>query len=197
MPPPLILSTLLPPLNAQPWPIQAPSPLVRWRLSSRSPLVHRLVVASPVVARLRLASPFVAQPPHASILDPSSLFPPAGCRVASLCTASASQRAAASRLAVSSPLPMRRRHCRQCAGVFAVIAIAIVTLVARRQAGAVALVVIVVKVRCHLHCRRRIPSRLRHHRRCHRPWRLRRHRRCHRVPFSFGWKWLRFFCCWE
>ena len=43
--------------------------------------------------------------------------------------ASASRHIAASQLAVSwSPSPMRRRHCRQCAGVFAVIAIAIVAL---------------------------------------------------------------------
>ena len=74
MPPHLILSTLPPPLNAQPRPIEAPSPLVHWCLSSRLPLVRRLVVASPVVACLRLASHFVGQPPHASILDPSSLF---------------------------------------------------------------------------------------------------------------------------
>jgi hypothetical protein len=93
MPPPLILLTLLPPLNAQPRPIEAPLPLVHWCLSSRFPLVRRLVVASPVVVCLRLTSHFVGQPPHASILDPSSLFTPAGCRVASLCTASASRRA--------------------------------------------------------------------------------------------------------
>ena len=113
MPLPLILSTLPPPLNAQPRPTEAPSPLVCWRLSSRLSLVHRLVVASPVVACLRLASPFVAQLPHASILDPSSLFAPAGCHVASLRNASASRRTAASRLAVSSPSPMRRRLCRR------------------------------------------------------------------------------------
>ena len=114
MPPPLILLTLPPPLNAQPWPIEAPLPLVCWRLSSRLSLVCRLFAASPVVTFVRLASPFVAQPPHASILDPSSLFAPAGCRVASLRTASASQRAAASRLAVSLPSPMRRHLCRCC-----------------------------------------------------------------------------------
>jgi len=96
MPPPLILSTLHPPLNAQPQPIEAPLLLVRWRLSSRLPLVRRLVVTSPVVACLRLASPFIAQVPHASIHDPSSLFAPAGYCVASLCTASASRRAAVS-----------------------------------------------------------------------------------------------------
>jgi hypothetical protein len=50
MPPPLILSTLPPPLNAQPRPIEAPLPLVHWCLSSHLPLVRRLVVASPVVA---------------------------------------------------------------------------------------------------------------------------------------------------
>ena len=75
MPPPLILSTLPPPLplNAQPWPIEASLPLVRWRLSSRLPLVLQLVVASPVVACLRLASPFVTQLPYASILNRSVL----------------------------------------------------------------------------------------------------------------------------
>jgi len=40
------LSTLPPPLNVQPRPIEAPSPLVCWRFSSRLPLVRRLVVAS-------------------------------------------------------------------------------------------------------------------------------------------------------
>jgi hypothetical protein len=79
MPPPLILSTLPPPLNTQPQPIEAPLPLVHWCLSSRLPLVRRLVVASPVVACLRHASHFVGQPPHASIHGPSSLFMPAGC----------------------------------------------------------------------------------------------------------------------
>jgi hypothetical protein len=112
MPPPLILSTLPPPLNAQPRPIEAPSLLVCWRLSSRLYLVCRLVVASPVVACLRLASPFITQLLHASILNPSSLFAPAGCRVASLLTASASRCTAASRLAVSLPSPMRRHLCR-------------------------------------------------------------------------------------
>ena len=126
MPPPLILSTLPPPLNAQPWPIEAPSPLVHWHLSSHLPLVHWLVVTSPVVACLRLVSPFVTRTPHASILDPSSLFPPAGCHVA------ASRCASISRLAVSSPLPMRRCSCCQCAGVFIVVAIAIVTLITHR-----------------------------------------------------------------
>ena len=77
-------------------------------------LIRRLVVASPVVTCLHLASPFVMQPPHASILDPSSLFAPAGCYVASLCTASAYRCAAASRLAVLMPSPMRRHLCRRC-----------------------------------------------------------------------------------
>ena len=112
MPPPLILLTLHPPLNVQHRPVEAPSPLVCWRLSSRLSLVCRLVVALPVVACLRLASPFVAQLPHASNLSPSSLIAPAGCRVASLLTASASRRAAASRLAVLSPSPMCRHLCR-------------------------------------------------------------------------------------
>ena len=92
----------------------------------------------------------------------TSLFAPAGCDVTSLCTTSASQRAAISRLAVSSLSPMRRRSCRQCAGVFIVIAIVIVTLIAHRRAGVVALVVVIVNVRhhcrCHRLCRRR-PSR--------------------------------------
>jgi hypothetical protein len=191
MPPPLILLTLPPPLNTQPRPIEAPSPLVRWRLSSGLPIVRQLVVASPVVACLRLASPFVAQPPHMSILDPSSLFAPAGCRVASLCTASASQRAAASQLAVSSPSPMRRRSCRRCAGIFAVVAIAIVTLVARRQAGVITLVIVVVEVRhhycrgrrlsrhCHRHCQRCRLWRCHHRRQRRRP--SRRHHHCDSV----------------
>ena len=114
MPPPLILLTLPPPLNAQPWPIKAPLPLVCWRLSSCLSLICRLFATSPVVTFLRLASPFVAQLPHASILDPTSLFAPAGCRVASLRTSSASRRAAASRLSVSLPSPMRRHLCRRC-----------------------------------------------------------------------------------
>ena len=108
MPPPLILLTLPPLLNAQFRPIEAPSPLVCWRLSSCLSLVCWLVFTSTFVACLCLVSPFVAQPPHASILNPSSLFAPAGCRVASLHTASASRRAAASRLVVLSPSLMRR-----------------------------------------------------------------------------------------
>jgi hypothetical protein len=95
MPPPLILSTLPLPLNAQPRPIEAPSHLVHRCLSSHLLLVCQLVVASPVVACLGLASHFVGQPPHPSILDPFSLFTPAGCCVTSLRTASASQRAGA------------------------------------------------------------------------------------------------------
>ena len=59
MPPPLILLTLLPPLNIQPQPIEASLPLVRCHLSSRLPLVRRLVVPSPVVTCIRLASPFI------------------------------------------------------------------------------------------------------------------------------------------
>ena len=66
MPLPLILSTLPPPLNAQPWPFKALLPLVRWRLSSRLHLVHWLVVALPVVTCLCLPSPFATQPLHAS-----------------------------------------------------------------------------------------------------------------------------------
>jgi hypothetical protein len=62
-------------------PINAPSPLVLWHLSSCLPLVHRLVVASSVIVCLHLVPPFVEQPRHASILDPPSLFAPAGCSV--------------------------------------------------------------------------------------------------------------------
>ena len=71
------------------------------------PFVCRLVVASPVVACLRLASHFVGQPPHASILDPSSLFMPAGCRVASLRTASSSRRAGAIAGVIKCTAPVR------------------------------------------------------------------------------------------
>jgi hypothetical protein len=49
---------------------------------------------------LRLVSPFVAQPPHVSILDPPSLFSPAGCCITNICTTSASRRTIASLLAV-------------------------------------------------------------------------------------------------
>ena len=196
-------------------PIEAPSPLVLGRLCSRSPLVHRLVVASPVVVRLRLTSPFVEQSPHATrasftttlclrqlvvalhifalpppstrlrhatgasgwlsrrltssrrhllssrrsakrtvvVLSPtppcdfaSTSSSPSGrhnsqhptCRAtaasrplaasASRRATSAARRVAASQLAVSLPSPICRRCCCQCAGVFAVIAIAIVAL---------------------------------------------------------------------
>ena len=116
-------------------------------------LLHRLVPC--------LTSLFVTQPPHTSILDPSSLFVPAGCCVPSLRTASASRRAVASQLAVSSLLPMRRHSCHRCAGVFAVVATVIVTLVASHQAGIFALVVVVINIRrhrCHHRHRRRHPS---------------------------------------
>ena len=62
MPLSFILSTLPSPLNAQPRPIEASSPLVRWRLpsclplvplSSRLPLICQLVVASPLLSRRR------------------------------------------------------------------------------------------------------------------------------------------------
>ena len=111
MPPPPILLTLPPPLNVQPWAIKALSPLVRWCLSSRLPLICRLVVALPVVACLCFASLFSVRPPHAFILDPPSLFAPAGCCLASLCIASTSRRATASRLAVLVPLQMHRHCC--------------------------------------------------------------------------------------
>ena len=52
MPPHLILSTLSLPLHAQPRPIEALLPLVHWRLSSRLPLVCRLVVTSPRASAL-------------------------------------------------------------------------------------------------------------------------------------------------
>ena len=80
---------------------------------------------------------------------------------------------------------MRRRCCRRCAGIFAVIAIVIVALVARRRAG----VVVDVDIRRHSrrrciplhrhHCRRlRLrPSRRRNRRRCRRTSLLRHHRR--------------------
>jgi len=141
MPLPVILSTLPPPLlatlNAQPRPIEAPTPLALWRLSSCLPIIHRLVVVSHDVTCLRLASPFVVQLPHVSILNPPSLFTQAGCCVAPLRTASASQHASTSQLTVSLASPMHRHHCRWCAGVFAVIAIAIVALDICCQAGIV------------------------------------------------------------
>jgi len=86
--------------------------------------------------------------------------------------------------------------CRQCAGVFAVVAITIVALVSCRQAGVVALIIIVtVDVHRHCHrcrissqcchcCHRRCPSRRRHHPRLHRPSHRYHCRCCHR---SFCW----------
>jgi hypothetical protein len=98
MPPPLILSTLPPPLNAQPRPIEAPSPLVILSTGA-SPLVclsfagwlsHRLL--SPASASRHISSG--SRRMHPSSTPPlCSLFTPAGCHVASLCTASASRRA--------------------------------------------------------------------------------------------------------
>jgi hypothetical protein len=128
-PPPLVLSTLPPPeplpinspLPLVRWCISSRLPLFAGWLSRRL-LSRRLRRALPFVAQpplasildppslfapalhllschLRLASPFVAQSPLASILDPPSLFTPAGWCVASCRTASASRRAAGSRVA--------------------------------------------------------------------------------------------------
>jgi hypothetical protein len=49
-------------------------------------------------------------------------------------------------LPVSLLLPMPRHHCRQCTGIFAIVAIAIVALIACHRADVVARVVIVVVV---------------------------------------------------
>ena len=81
-------------------------------------------------------------------------------------TTFASWGAAAWQLAVSLPLLMRRRCCRQCAGVFAVILIAIVALVARCRAGVVAALIVGVIVvdKVHHHCCQCcIPLRCCHH----------------------------------
>ena len=74
------------------------------------------------------------------------------------------------------PSSMRRHSCHRCAGVFALIAIAIVTLVAHCRASIIALVIVVVNVHRH-RCRRHIPSR-----RCHRH----RHRRLSRRHHHCG-----------
>ena len=50
MSPPVALLTLPPPLDAQPWSIETPLPLVCRSLSSHLPLSCRLVVALPLVA---------------------------------------------------------------------------------------------------------------------------------------------------
>jgi len=103
------------------------------------------------------------------------------CCVASLRTASTSRRAATSQLAVLSPSQMHRCSCRQCAGIFTIIAIAIVTLIARCQAGVIALVVVVVvNVRRHSHPRH-IPLRRCHHRQLCRPSCHHHHRRRHHL----------------
>ncbi len=93
-PSPLVLSTLPQP---QPLLINAPPPLVRWRISSRLPLFAGWLSRRLLSRCLRLASPFVAQPPLTSILDPPSLSVPAGCCVPSCRTTSASRHAAGSR----------------------------------------------------------------------------------------------------
>ena len=163
--------------QCQPWPFDAPSHLVRWRLSSCLPLICRLVVVPHAVTCLCLTSPFVAQPRHASILDPPSLFVPAGCRTSS--HTSAYQLATASRLAVLLPSPMNRHCCccSQFAGVFASVTIVIVALVTHRQAGAgiVTLVVVVVIDDVHSHCGCRYIHSRHCNRHCHR-------RRCHCPP---------------
>jgi len=88
-PPPLVLLTLPP---SQPLPINAPPPLVRWRISSRLPLFAGWLSRRLLSRHLRLTLPFVTQPPLPSILDPPSSFAPAGCCVASCRTASARRR---------------------------------------------------------------------------------------------------------
>ncbi len=139
---------------------------VRWRLSSRLPLVRRLVVVSHVVACLccvnfclAAASRIYPQPTffiHASWLSrrtsPHHLHLLTCCHLTTGCVL---------------PSPMCGCRCFHCAGVFAVVAIVIVTLVAYRRrcrAGVIALiVVIVVDVHTH-HQRQRIPLR---HCHCH------------------------------
>ena len=110
MPPPIILSTLPPPLNTQPRPIEAPSPLVRWRLSSHLPLICRLVVAltsasaSHHLLSCSRCTRLSSTPPLCShqLVVPSHLFGPP--------------------LPLDAPPPhdwLCRCHCR-CAGVVAV-----------------------------------------------------------------------------
>ncbi len=113
-PPPLVLSTLPQP---QPLLINAPPPLVRWRISSHLPLFAGWLLRRLLSCRLRLASPFIAQPPLTSILDPPSSSAPAGCCVPSCRTASASRHAAGSRVASSGTFalnpparPLSHRH---------------------------------------------------------------------------------------
>jgi hypothetical protein len=91
-PPPLILSTHLHLLTRN---LGLSTP--RRLLSSGASLPACLLFAGCLLCLLlscylHLTSPFIVRPPHKSILDPPSLFTPAGCRVTSLCTASASQR---------------------------------------------------------------------------------------------------------
>jgi hypothetical protein len=100
-PPPLVLLTLPPPHSLL---INAPPHLVRWRISSCLLMLAGWLSRRLLSHRLRLALPFVAQPPLAFILDPPSSLVPAGCCIAPCRTASASQRAAGSRVASCSPL---------------------------------------------------------------------------------------------
>jgi hypothetical protein len=146
MPPPLVLSNL--PLLLK-TPIEAPSPLVLWRLSSRLPLVCRLVVASSVIMRLRLASPFVEQPHHVSILDPPSLFVPAGCSVSCCCRRHRlrpSSSAAAPcclpivSLSCAATSPRRPHRCRCHAVAVVVAAVVVVNNRCARRAATIAVV---------------------------------------------------------
>jgi len=96
-----------PPLNAQPRPIEAPSPIVHWRLSSRLPLVRRLVVALPRASASRHLS-LRSHRTHPSSTPPLCLHQlVVTLHLASFRTAFASRCATASRLAVKSPSPMR------------------------------------------------------------------------------------------
>jgi len=58
--------------HLEPLPINAPLPLVCWRISSRLPLFAGWLSHRLLSRRLRLALHFVAQPPLASILNPRS-----------------------------------------------------------------------------------------------------------------------------
>jgi hypothetical protein len=144
MPPPLILSTLPPPLNTQPWPIEAScllAPLLPF--VSRSPAGCRIACCRVFSASRHLSSR--SRHTHPSLTPP-------------LCSR---QLVVVSHL-FAPPLPLDVPpphdwlcHCRRrCTGIFAVIAIAIVTLVTSCRAGVIALVVVIVDVRRHRCCSR-------------------------------------------
>jgi hypothetical protein len=134
MPPPVILSTLPPPLNTQPCRLLSAvaSPPVCLSFAGWLPccmlswLSHCMLSGAYAWRHISLCSRLTHPSSTPFFVCASWLLHH------TIRTASASRCAAASRLAVLSPSPMRRHRYRQCTCVFAVVTIAIAALVACR-----------------------------------------------------------------